>query len=159
MVAMYLTFAILRVRIDSSDVFYSVCIWDFILGFMFAASYLICKISKHFVESKSSKHVFKNKKTLLIFICIWFLTTTPLVLYHDSCRFTISKSGSTRSYIYIVENGLYSYKKDCGIYPTVEQGLNALWINPGVNNWDGPYVKYESLLEDSVVLQSELDIS
>jgi general secretion pathway protein G len=37
---------------------------------------------------------------------------------------------------------LGSYKLDTGIYPTSEQGLQALRVKPeGANNWQGPYVQ------------------
>ena len=38
-------------------------------------------------------------------------------------------------------DALGQYKLDTGIFPTTEQGLNALRIKPeGVNNWNGPYM-------------------
>jgi len=39
---------------------------------------------------------------------------------------------------------LGSYKLDTGVYPTTEQGLQALRAKPdGVNNWQGPYTDKE----------------
>lgn len=39
---------------------------------------------------------------------------------------------------------LEMYRQDCKRYPTVEQGLEALWEEPMLSpiplNWDGPYV-------------------
>lgn len=39
---------------------------------------------------------------------------------------------------------LDSYYMDIGNYPSQEEGLNALWINPSsesnTNNWNGPYL-------------------
>jgi general secretion pathway protein G len=41
------------------------------------------------------------------------------------------------------------YKLDVGIYPTTEQGLQALITRPsGVTRWSGPYLKGEKLPED-----------
>lgn len=38
-------------------------------------------------------------------------------------------------------DALGQYKLDTGVFPTTEQGLNALRIKPeGVNNWNGPYL-------------------
>lgn len=37
------------------------------------------------------------------------------------------------------------YRADCGDYPTVSQGLNALVSDPGVNGWRGPYVRQAPL--------------
>jgi len=37
---------------------------------------------------------------------------------------------------------LGSYKLDTGVYPTTEQGLQALSVKPEhVNNWQGPYTQ------------------
>lgn len=33
------------------------------------------------------------------------------------------------------------FKLDTGRYPTTAEGLNALMANPGIPNWDGPYLK------------------
>ena len=44
---------------------------------------------------------------------------------------------------------LDTYKLDVGSYPTTEQGLAALSTQPtGVENWNGPYVKANSMLVD-----------
>jgi general secretion pathway protein G len=41
------------------------------------------------------------------------------------------------------------YKLDVGSYPTTEQGLQALLVQPeGVTHWSGPYLKGEKLPED-----------
>jgi general secretion pathway protein G len=38
-------------------------------------------------------------------------------------------------------DALGQYKLDTGVFPTTEQGLNALRVKPeGVNNWNGPYL-------------------
>ena len=38
-------------------------------------------------------------------------------------------------------DALGQYKLDTGVFPTTEQGLNALRVKPeGVNNWNGPYM-------------------
>ena len=42
--------------------------------------------------------------------------------------------------IYQIEGALSRYKKDTGVHPTDEQGLNALVKNPGIPNWRGPYL-------------------
>ncbi len=46
-----------------------------------------------------------------------------------------------------LEQGLDKFRLDTGRYPTGDEGLNALVTNPGIDKWDGPYVK-ASLLQD-----------
>jgi general secretion pathway protein G len=55
----------------------------------------------------------------------------------DKARKTQAKA-QINSYL----TALGSYKLDTGVYPTTEQGLQALRVKPeNVNNWEGPYVQ------------------
>jgi len=36
---------------------------------------------------------------------------------------------------------LSTYRQDVGEFPTTEQGLVALRLNPGIDRWNGPYVR------------------
>lgn len=40
-----------------------------------------------------------------------------------------------------IVTALDAYARDCGQYPTAEQGLKALVTNPGVSGWNGPYIR------------------
>jgi len=54
----------------------------------------------------------------------------------DSARVT-----ATRAQINSFMTALGSYKLDTGLFPTTEQGLQALRTQPqGVNQWQGPYL-------------------
>jgi general secretion pathway protein G len=51
---------------------------------------------------------------------------------------------AARAQINAYLTALGSYKLDTGVYPTTEQGLEALRAKPeGVNNWQGPYTDKE----------------
>src|SRR5271165_7614856 len=55
----------------------------------------------------------------------------------DSSRRLLAKE-QIKAYL----TALGSYKLDTGVYPTTEQGLQALRVKPeNVNNWQGPYVQ------------------
>ena len=57
----------------------------------------------------------------------------------DKARKTQAKA-QINSYL----TALGSYKLDTGVYPTTEQGLQALRVKPeNVNNWQGPYVQMD----------------
>jgi general secretion pathway protein G len=44
---------------------------------------------------------------------------------------------------------LDSFEKDCGSYPTTEQGLQALIVQPpNCPNWKGPYLKATKIKDD-----------
>lgn len=52
-----------------------------------------------------------------------------------------AKKTAARAQINAYMTALGSYKLDVGIYPSTEQGLQALRVKPeNVNNWQGPYV-------------------
>jgi general secretion pathway protein G len=52
-----------------------------------------------------------------------------------------SKQAAARAQIALIGAGLDGYRLDIGSYPTTSQGLVALQVNPGVTNWNGPYLK------------------
>ena len=54
-----------------------------------------------------------------------------LVLTHD---------GRTRQTLGVLRTKLECFRRDCGRYPTDQEGLWALVLNPGVTNWCGPYL-------------------
>ena len=51
---------------------------------------------------------------------------------------------AARAQINAYTTALGSYKLDTGVFPTTEQGLQALRVKPdGVENWQGPYTDKE----------------
>ncbi len=51
------------------------------------------------------------------------------------------KQSAAKAQIELLGQALDQYRLDAGIYPTTQEGLNALMTNPGVEKWDGPYLK------------------
>jgi general secretion pathway protein G len=52
------------------------------------------------------------------------------------------KQAAARAQIELLGQALDQMRLDIGRYPTTQEGLNALVINPGgVENWDGSYLK------------------
>jgi general secretion pathway protein G len=55
-----------------------------------------------------------------------------------------ARKTAARAQINAYMTALGSYKLDSGIYPTTEQGLQALRVKPeNANNWQGPYTDKE----------------
>jgi general secretion pathway protein G len=53
----------------------------------------------------------------------------------------IAKKTAARQQINSLNTALGAYKLDTSLFPTNEQGLNALRIRPeGLNGWQGPYM-------------------
>ncbi len=51
-----------------------------------------------------------------------------------------SKIKAAKAQIALLGTALDAYRLDVGRYPTTEQGLQALRVNPGYDTWDGPYL-------------------
>ena len=59
-----------------------------------------------------------------------------------------AKVDTAKAQISAFETALGSYRLDVGVYPTTDQGLQALRVRPaGVENWDGPYLPKEIPLD------------
>ena len=88
-------------------------------------------------------------ETIIVIAIILILTSSVgymAVQYLDKARVATAKSQ-----IESFGTALESYYIDCGRYPTVEQGLQALWQKPTVeptsDNWAGPYM-YRNIPND-----------
>ncbi len=60
-----------------------------------------------------------------------------------------AKLGLAKARISEISAQLDMYKLDTGRYPSTNEGLRALVVNPGgVGNWNGPYVKNADAIKD-----------
>ena len=48
---------------------------------------------------------------------------------------------AAKAQIASLEQALDKFRLDVGRYPTTQEGLSSLVTNPGIEGWDGPYVK------------------
>lgn len=51
------------------------------------------------------------------------------------------KTAAATTQIELFGQALDSFRLDTGRYPTTSEGLQALVVNPGIDGWDGPYLK------------------
>lgn len=59
------------------------------------------------------------------------------------------KQAAAQAQIELFGAALDNFRLDVGRYPTSDEGLRALLVNPGgVENWDGPYLKKQELPVD-----------
>ncbi len=54
-----------------------------------------------------------------------------------------SKQKAAKTQIEMFGTALDSFRLSVGRYPTTTEGLQALRVNPGLDLWDGPYLKKE----------------
>jgi general secretion pathway protein G len=52
-----------------------------------------------------------------------------------------AKQKTAKTQIEMLMTALDSYRLDVGHYPSSQEGLEALMINPGEDKWDGPYLQ------------------
>ncbi|MBL8239743.1 MAG: type II secretion system major pseudopilin GspG [Bryobacterales bacterium] len=73
-------------------------------------------------------------------IAVFAAVVGPRVLQ----RADVAKKTAVRQQINSFNTALGAYKLDTSLFPTNEQGLNALRTKPeGVNGWQGPYLPQE----------------
>lgn len=74
---------------------------------------------------------------VMAIIALFAALVAPRMLKRsDAARVT-----AARAQVNSFMTALGAYKLDTGLYPSTEQGLNALREKPqGVNNWQGPYL-------------------
>ena len=54
------------------------------------------------------------------------------------------KQSAAKAQIELLGQALDQLRLDVGRYPTTQEGLNALMVNPGgIDQWEGPYLKKE----------------
>ena len=51
------------------------------------------------------------------------------------------KQSAAKAQIELIGQALDQLRLDVGRYPTTQEGLSALQVNPGMDNWEGPYLK------------------
>ncbi len=53
------------------------------------------------------------------------------------------KQSAAKAQIELLGQALDQLRLDVGRYPSTQEGLNALMVNPGIEKWEGPYLKKE----------------
>lgn len=97
---------------------------------------------KYFKVSKKLSEGWTFMETLIVMAIVLILTASvgfSAIKQLDKARIV-----TVKSQLESFSLALDSYYMDNGFYPSVEQGLNALWqkpeSSPEANNWNGPYI-------------------
>ena len=51
------------------------------------------------------------------------------------------KQSAAKAQIELLEQALDQFRLDVGRYPSTQEGLTVLVTNPGIEKWEGPYLK------------------
>jgi general secretion pathway protein G len=93
---------------------------------------------------KMNKHIKNKKGFTLIELLVVLIILGLLVALVGPKVFTgvgKGKQGAAKAQIGLLEQAMDQFRLDTGRYPTTQEGLNALQVNTGIDNWDGPYLK------------------
>ncbi len=93
----------------------------------------------------SNAEGFTLVELLVVMVIIGLLAT--LVAPGLFKQFGKGQHEAAKAQVASIEQGLDKFRLDTGRYPTTQEGLNSLVTNPGIEKWDGPYIK-SSLLVD-----------
>jgi len=97
--------------------------------------------------TKSSERGFTLMEMLVVLVLIGLIAAVAVPQVMGLME--SAKAKAARIQLETLSQSLIMYQLDIGDYPTTEQGLAALWTEPGqVDAWNGPYVRRERQLID-----------
>jgi len=97
------------------------------------------------MKNKEKQNHYENKDGFTLIELIVVMVILGLLAALVGPRFFGKVEKATQSAakteVEMLGQALDLFKLDTGRYPTTAEGLNALMANPGIPNWDGPYLK------------------
>ena len=95
-------------------------------------------------DTGEKKYRFNRKGFTLIELLVVMVILAMLAALVGPKLFTKvgkGKQSAAKTQIELLGQALDSFRLDTGHYPSTSEGLNALVTDPGVQGWDGPYLK------------------
>ncbi len=140
-----LVFPALFLRIESPDELWFFRAWDIATGLVFgAAFFLLLKVRRP--EGFKSRPMARAAEVLIA----WLIVSGALLSWHEAvfrARWYLPPRVLALNDVVLAFAALEDYFRDCGGFPTEEQGLAALCRNPGVEGWSGRYLEERFLID------------
>jgi len=95
-------------------------------------------------RNKRKRHNFVNQKgfslieLLIVMVILGLLASLVAPKYFN--KLGMAKQKTAKTQIEMLMTALDAYRLDVGSYPSGSDGLEALVRDPGVENWNGPYL-------------------
>lgn len=98
------------------------------------------------MKNLKTKKIRRNFTLIEVLVVVMILVSlagiaTPMYMNHVEN----SKVSTAKTQIKMLDTGITSYKMSVGEYP---DSLDDLVINPGADNWDGPYLSTSAIPAD-----------
>ncbi len=75
---------------------------------------------------------------MAVMVILGFIATIAVPQYFNQIR--RAKQQTAKTQIEMLMTAMNAYRMDVGDYPSQNEGINALVVNPGIEEWDGPYL-------------------
>ena len=125
------------------------------VGALLASAFVIGRLS----QDRSNRR--RKIATACGFVAIWLAVSGVLLAAHAAVahiRFSPPRRLVTTNRLVFAQHALHDFARDCGRFPTTEEGLAGLVRNSGLVEWKGPYLEvnelsdgYEQLLRYELV--------
>lgn len=136
-------FFLVMARIESPEEHQAIRVMDVVVGLMLGVAF-----APPWVETATT---WSRIRAVMITTFIWLVVSGSLLALHEFqiyARTTWAYTAHTRHTISQTYHALNNFYRDCGAFPTEGQGLTALWTNPGLEEWSGPYIADVDYLDD-----------
>jgi general secretion pathway protein G len=136
-------FFLVMARIESPREHQAIRVMDVVVGLMLGIGF-----APRWVGTATT---WSRIKVAMIAALIWLGVSGSLLSLHEFqifARTTLAFRAHARHRMSVTYEALNSFIRDCGEFPTEEQGLIALCTNPGLEGWNGPYIPDSAYLDD-----------
>ncbi|MHB8957957.1 MAG: type II secretion system protein GspG [Pirellulaceae bacterium] len=136
-------FFLVNARIESPKEHQAIRVMDVAVGLMLCIAF-----SPRWVETATT---WSRMKAVMVAMLVWLGISGSLLALHEFqifARTTWAFRAHARHSMSETYGALNSFRRDCGEFPTEEEGLIALCTDPGLEGWNGPYVTDSNYLDD-----------